>query len=199
MICLLQNWRSIVSSVRFKRLHFRKTVATIGSTVFPGSSKARRLAKAKAGTDGGVSVEIHLDNTIAIGQPWRAKPMENEYMGEEYLTLEDEEYRRKGDKGVSSPKAGVDEYDEVDDGYLQPKPEKAKSYGKQEKGASIPKASPGEYNCAYEGYLQLQDDEIMAHGKNDTGMGGPDAVYECIRDIDDPNEGQDPPMYDDTV
>ncbi len=128
--------------------------------------------------------------------------MENEYMGEEYLTLEDEEYRRKGDKGVSSPKAGVDEYDEVDDGYLQPKPEKAKSYEKQEKGASIPKAVPGEYNCANEGYLQLHDDEIMPRRKYNSGVGGPDAdetVYECIRDIDDFGEGQDPPMYDDTV
>ncbi len=160
--------------------------------VFAVSSKARRLKKVQSNSNGGVSVDIRVDNTILNGLPIVSRA-ENEYTsnyrGEKNGPLQDEESRGKGDVGANNTKAGEDVYEELDERYIQPQPEKGNWRGKPDKGISSPNAEGAEYDELNDRHLQpSQTAKGKWQGKQDKRMSTPKAGEEEYDDVEPQND-----------
>ena len=149
-------------------------------------SKSRRLAQVQSDSKGGVSVDIRVDNTIVNGQPI-APRAENEYAsnyrGEKNGPWQDEEARGKGDVEADNTKAGEDVYDELDERYIQPQPEKDNWHGKPGKGISSPNTEGAEYDELDDRHLQPQTDKGKWHGMQNKGRSLPNAKEGAYDDV----------------
>ncbi len=142
-------------------------------------SESRRLA------NGGDSVDIRVGNTIVNGQsrvPRSENEHTNNFRGEKYRPLQDEESRGKGDIEAGNPKAGENVYDEIDERHMQPEPEKGNWPGKPNKGIGSREASEEQCDDINDGYLVPQS--VKSHGRQETGKSIPEAIEDQFNDVD---------------